>query len=59
MSLTDGAIQRMFTMGGSSDDPSFLPSVQILHLKKIAQNGGADDRWKVSLVGIYYFIDSC
>mmetsp|Transcript_2506 Transcript_2506/g.3924 ORF Transcript_2506/g.3924 Transcript_2506/m.3924 type:complete len:629 (+) Transcript_2506:129-2015(+) len=49
MSLTDGAIQRMFTMGGSSDDPSFLPSVQILHLKKIAQNGGADDRWKVVL----------
>jgi len=49
MSLTDGAIQRMFTMSGSSDDPSFLPSVQILHLKKIAQNGGADDRWKVVL----------
>eukprot|EP00985_Skeletonema_marinoi_P033844 scaffold42351_cov139-Skeletonema_marinoi.AAC.1 len=36
-------------MSGSSDDPSFLPSVQILHLKKIAQNGGADDRWKVVL----------
>eukprot|EP00984_Skeletonema_dohrnii_P010594 scaffold4130_cov112-Skeletonema_dohrnii-CCMP3373.AAC.6 len=49
MSLTDGAIQRMFSMSGSSDDPSFLPSVQILHLKKIAQNGGADDRWKVVL----------
>uniref|UniRef100_A0A7S2VFV8 Replication protein A subunit n=1 Tax=Skeletonema marinoi TaxID=267567 RepID=A0A7S2VFV8_9STRA len=49
MSLTDGAIQRMFSMSGSSDDPSFLPSVQILHLKKIPQNGGADDRWKVVL----------
>lgn len=48
MSLTQNAIQRMFAMSGSSDNPSFLPEVQVLHLKKIDQKGGADDRWKVS-----------
>ena len=59
MSLTDGAVQRMFSMSGSGDNPSFLPSVQVLHLKKIDQKGGNEDRWKVSLVGIYSFIASC
>ena len=34
-------------MSGSSDNPSFLPTVQVLHLKKIDQKGGVDDRWKV------------
>ena len=48
MSLTPNAINRMFAMSGSSEDPSFLPAVQVLHLKKIDQKGGADDRWKVS-----------
>lgn len=50
MSLTNGAIQQMFPMSGSDDNPSFLPSVQVLHLKKIdqAKGGSTDDRWKVS-----------
>jgi hypothetical protein len=48
MSLTPNAIQRMFSMSGSVDSPSFLPAVQVLHLKKIEQTNGADDRWKVS-----------
>ena len=47
MSLTPNAIQQMFGMSGSSDNPSFLPTVQVLHLKKIDQKGGVDDRWKV------------
>ena len=48
MSLTPDAARRLFNMSGSSDDPSFVPAMQILHLKKIDQKGGAEDRWKVS-----------
>lgn len=54
MSLTNGAIQQMFPMSGSSDNPSFLPAVQVLHLKKIEQaRGSSEDRWKVSLALVY------
>lgn len=53
MSLTPNAIRHMFDMVRSDDNPSFSPIVQVLHLKKIDQKGGVDDRWKVSL-----FLDS-
>jgi hypothetical protein len=47
MSLTPDAARRLYAMSGNSDDPSFVPAMQILHLKKIDQKGGAEDRWKV------------
>mmetsp|Transcript_12965 Transcript_12965/g.20013 ORF Transcript_12965/g.20013 Transcript_12965/m.20013 type:complete len:634 (-) Transcript_12965:1237-3138(-) len=58
MSLTNGAIQQMFPMSGSDDNPSFLPSVQVLHLKKIdqAKGGSTDDRWKVVLSDGTHFL---
>jgi len=56
MSLTPNAIQRMFSMSGSVDSPSFLPAVQVLHLKKIEQTNGADDRWKVVLSDGNHFL---
>lgn len=47
MSLTPNAVSRMFDMGASQDDPSFRPTVQVIHLKQIDSKGG-EDRFKVS-----------
>ena len=53
MSLTPNAVSGMFRMSGSADNPSFSPTVQVVHLKKIDnKSGGADERWKVG----YYFM---
>ena len=48
MSLTPDAARHLYAMSGSPDNQSFVPAMQILHLKKIDQKGGAEDRWKVS-----------
>lgn len=56
MSLTNGAAKRMFAMSGSGDDSSFVPAMQVLHLKKIDQKPGGDDRWKVVLSDGNHFI---
>lgn len=50
MSLTPNAISQMFRMGGSVDQPSFAPTIQVIHVKKIDnKGGGGDERFKVSL----------
>ena len=46
--LTPSAIARMYRMSGSPDDPSFSPTIQIIHVKKIDNKGGGDERFKVS-----------
>ena len=49
MSLTPNAISQMFRMGGSVDQPSFAPTIQVIHVKKIDnKGGGGDERFKVS-----------
>ena len=55
MTLTQDAIRKMFRMEGHSDDHSFCPTLQVLHLKKIEQRG-AEDRWKVILSDGDYFL---
>eukprot|EP00984_Skeletonema_dohrnii_P021717 scaffold10906_cov67-Skeletonema_dohrnii-CCMP3373.AAC.1 len=49
MSLTINAVQSMYFMTGSADHPSFCPTLQLLHLKKIEQHerGVENERWKV------------
>ena len=55
MSLTPNAISQMFRMGGSVDQPSFAPTIQVIHVKKIDnKGGGGDERFKVSVV--FYFM---
>ncbi|EJK76691.1 hypothetical protein THAOC_01533, partial [Thalassiosira oceanica] len=50
MSLTHSSIQRIYGMSGSSDDQSFVPTVQLLSCKRIAnKSGGGDERYKVIL----------
>ena len=49
--LTSNAISAMFHMNGSSDNPFFVPTVQVLHINRIDNmNGQGDERFKVSLV---------
>lgn len=36
-------------MTGSADNPSFAPVLQVIHLKKIDNKSGGDERWKVVL----------
>ena len=50
MSLTTNAIATMFRMNGSSDNPSFAPTIQVIHVKKIDNKGGSDERFKVRLL---------
>lgn len=45
--LTPNAVFQMHGMGGSLVKPSFQPILQIIHLKKIVQARGSDERWKV------------
>ena len=53
MSLTTNAISQMFRMSGSVDQPSFAPTIQVIHVKKIDnKGGGGDERFKVSLCGV-------
>ncbi|KAL7536539.1 hypothetical protein ACHAXR_007220, partial [Thalassiosira sp. AJA248-18] len=47
MSLTPSAVSDMYRMSGSADNPSFAPTVQCIHLKKIDKGG--EERWKVIL----------
>jgi len=56
MSLTPNAVSGMFRMGGTADNPSFSPTVQVVHLKKIDNKSGADERWKV---GSYFVMHCC
>lgn len=45
-SLTTNAISKFMGMSAQQDDPSFQPTVQVIHVKKIdAKNG--EDRYKV------------
>ena len=48
--LTPNSIARMYRMGGSAEDPSFSPTIQIIHVKKIDNKGGGDERFKVSFL---------
>ena len=48
--LTPNSIARMYRMGGSAEDPSFSPMIQIIHVKKIDNKGGGDERFKVSFL---------
>ncbi|KAL3800756.1 hypothetical protein ACHAW5_002470 [Stephanodiscus triporus] len=60
MSLTPKAISAMFRMGGTQDNPSFLPVVQVVHLKKIDNKGGGDERWKIYLSdGMHFLSGMC
>ena len=49
--LTTNGISKMCHMSGSVDEPSFMPILQVIHLKKIDSKGGGggDERFKVSL----------
>ena len=48
MSLTQNSIQKIYGMSGSSDDQSFVPTMQVLSCKRIAsKTGGGDERYKV------------
>jgi len=59
--LTPNSIQAMFNMDGSAENPTFTPTVQVIHLKKIDNNaGGGDERWKVILSdGAHYLSGVC
>ena len=57
MSLTINAIRSMYFMNGSADNPSFCPTLQLLHLKKIKQTThGAEHSWKVVISDGQYYI---
>eukprot|EP00984_Skeletonema_dohrnii_P012844 scaffold5242_cov107-Skeletonema_dohrnii-CCMP3373.AAC.3 len=57
MSLTVNAVQSMYFMNGSADNPSFCPTLQLLHLKKIEQTQhGAEHSWKVVISDGQYYI---
>ena len=45
--LTQGAITRIYGMNGTDDDPSFQPTLQIINLRKVTNNG-TQDRFRVS-----------
>ncbi len=49
MSLTPNAVQRMLGMSSSSDNPLYLPVVQVVHMKMIDNKRG-DVIWKVSSI---------
>jgi len=57
MSLTPNSVSSMFRMAGSADNPSFAPTVQVIHLKKIDnKGGGGEERWKVILSDGTHFL---
>jgi len=39
----------MYNMAASSENPSFTPVLQVIHLKKIDNKSGGEERWKVVL----------
>ena len=45
--LTSNGISKMYHMSGSVDEPSFMPILQVIHLKKVTKNT-VDERFKVS-----------
>lgn len=47
MALTGNAVSTIVRMIGSSADKAFTPTLQIIHLKKIENTTGDDERWKV------------
>lgn len=59
MSLTPNGIRTLYGMSQSNDNPAFSPTVQIIHLKKIENKGGAstggEERWKIILSDGTYF----
>ena len=60
MSLTPNAISQMFRMGGSVDQPSFAPTIQVIHVKKIDnKGGGGDERFKVSFMFYLCVVFGC
>ena len=60
MSLTPNAISQMFRMGGSVDQPSFAPTIQVIHVKKIDnKGGGGDERFKVSFMLFICVVFGC
>ena len=45
-------------MGGSVDQPSFAPTIQVIHVKKIDnKGGGGDERFKVSVCVLLFMCD--
>jgi len=46
--LTPNAISKMYSMSMSSEDSSFTPILQVIHVKKISKEGD-EERFKVSL----------
>jgi hypothetical protein len=50
--LTPNSISAMFRMYGTQDNPAFKPILQVVHLKRIDNKWGVDERWKVCLCGI-------
>jgi len=48
--LTTNGISKMYHMLGTVDEPSFMPTLQVIELRKIDnKGGGGDERFKVSL----------
>ena len=58
MSLTQNAIRLMHSMSGTSNEPSFCPTLQVLHLKKIGRIHYGRDRWTVVLSDGNNFIEA-
>jgi len=58
MSLTQNAIRLMHSMSGTSNEPSFCPTLQVLHLKKIGRIHDGRDRWTVVLSDGNNFIEA-
>ena len=55
--LTQDAIRAVYQMSGSSDDPSFSPTLQVIHLKTISNSlPGGEDRWKMVVSDGDYFL---
>ena len=46
VAITNNAISKMYGMAANTDDPSFSPIVQVIHLKQIEATNG-EDRYKV------------
>jgi hypothetical protein len=44
VTITTNAISKMYNMNCNTDDPSFAPIVQVIHVKHI---GGNEDRYRV------------
>ena len=51
--LTQGAVTRIFGMNGTDDDVSFQPTLQIINVRKVTNNGN-QDRFRVSTPTVYY-----